>query len=93
VNQAKYIGMDVHQATSFLTRSNFCKFRVSEFFNSHSSYHQQSQTEIASDNPLTMLASRFSLGCDRCGKEKYIVEGQTVCDECRSKRSKEKRRK
>ena len=24
--------------------------------------------------------------CSSCGKEKYIIEGQTVCEECRSKR-------
>jgi hypothetical protein len=23
--------------------------------------------------------------CELCGKEKHIAEGQTVCDECRSK--------
>jgi len=23
--------------------------------------------------------------CDSCGEEKYIVEGQTVCDECRAR--------
>ena len=28
--------------------------------------------------------------CESCGKEKYIAEGQTVCDECRSKRGKRK---
>jgi hypothetical protein len=28
--------------------------------------------------------------CERCGKEKYIVEGQMICDECRSKPGKRK---
>jgi hypothetical protein len=23
--------------------------------------------------------------CERCGEEKYIVEGQTVCDECKAR--------
>jgi hypothetical protein len=26
--------------------------------------------------------------CESCGEEKYIVEGQTVCDECKSHSSK-----
>jgi hypothetical protein len=29
--------------------------------------------------------------CERCGLEKYIVEGKTVCDECRA-RAKSKRK-
>jgi hypothetical protein len=24
--------------------------------------------------------------CESCGKEKYIIEGQTTCDECRARR-------
>jgi len=24
--------------------------------------------------------------CESCGQEKYVAEGQTVCDDCRSKR-------
>jgi hypothetical protein len=28
--------------------------------------------------------------CVSCGKYRYIVEGRTVCDECRSKRGKRK---
>jgi len=32
--------------------------------------------------------------CERCGQEKYIVEGQTVCEECRahSKRKQKQKR-
>jgi hypothetical protein len=29
---------------------------------------------------------KFLMTCDSCQKEKYIIEGQTVCEECRSKR-------
>jgi hypothetical protein len=29
---------------------------------------------------------KFLTTCDSCGKEKYIIEGQAVCAECRSKR-------
>ena len=29
---------------------------------------------------------KFLTTCDSCGKEKYIIKGQTVCEECRSKR-------
>jgi hypothetical protein len=28
--------------------------------------------------------------CERCGKEKYIVEGQTVCAECLTKRKRKR---
>jgi hypothetical protein len=42
---------------SFLTRSNFCKFRVSEFFNSHSSSHHLSHFEIVGDNPCSQQLS------------------------------------
>jgi Na+:H+ antiporter, NhaA family len=38
---------------SFLTRSNFCEIEVSEFFNSHSPYHRQSQNDIGCDNPCS----------------------------------------
>ena len=30
--------------------------------------------------------------CERCGEEKYIVEGQTICEDCKG-RTKRKRAK
>jgi len=34
--------------------------------------------------------SKVLTECESCGKKKYIVEGQTVCEECKSKRRKQK---
>ena len=30
--------------------------------------------------------------CESCGEEKYIVEGQTVCDECRARSNRKRKR-
>jgi hypothetical protein len=35
---------------------------------------------------------KFLSVCDLCGKEAYLIEDQTLCDECSGKRSRPQRR-
>jgi hypothetical protein len=69
-----------------LTRSNFCKFRVSEFFNSHRIYQHLSKPEHPDLSAKGSLRLCFSgpldaQACRRCcpSAKKYIVLRMMNC--------------